>query len=277
VDQALELMAASKTVKLIAGGTDLSVQIAEQAHVPDLLVDLSRITALQKIEWTSGGLRIGAAVSIATLAAETLPLCLIQGARSIGSPQIRTLATIGGNICNASPCGDTLAPLIALNAHFRLVSATVERDVPAEEFFLGPKQTVLAQDEILTEVLIDPPYLQGASSFRMIGQREGQVISQVNLALWGNPSPDGLIRDLRAAVGSVSPVPLRLHQLEQLLVGKQITLPFDPGWLRETEKAIDEQIKPISDVRATEDYRRLVAGGLFEDALAELMRQGGGS
>jgi carbon-monoxide dehydrogenase medium subunit len=274
VDRALELLSAPNA-KLIAGGTDLSVQIAEKVHSPETLIDLSRISSLQGFARRDDVLVIGAMVTIASLAScpET-PACLLQGAASIGSPQIRSLATIGGNICNASPCGDTLAPLIVLRARLRIVSASGQREIPAEDFFLGPKQTVLSEKEVLTEILIDNDSLGGVSAFRMIGQREAQVISQVNLALWMDLTAVGEIRDLRAAVGSVAPVPLRLTHLEQLLIGRRLDR-LDAELIDQAKQDIDTEIEPISDVRATEDYRRLVAGGLFEDALEGLSGQGG--
>jgi carbon-monoxide dehydrogenase medium subunit len=280
IEEALSALAegVNKKPRFLAGGTDLVVQIAEGALDPELLIDIGGIPELRGIRFVEEGLCIGAAVTIAELveAADQIPRCLVQGARSIGSPQIRQLGTIGGNICNASPCGDTLAPLIVLAARFVLRSAEGVRAVPAEEFFLGPKATVLGPGEILESILIPSAKTRGCSAFRMIGKRNGQVISQVNMAVWLNwaeagpevaPAADTPIGEIRVAAGSVAPIPLRLENTEQLLQG---VVP-DPGILMEAEQAVRKEIQPISDVRTSQEYRRSVCGALFREAMAEAL------
>jgi CO/xanthine dehydrogenase FAD-binding subunit len=265
VDEALEALAGSRGARPVAGGTDLAVVLADGLSAPPLLVDVAGIPALRGIRRTTEGLSIGAATTIAEIAGRIdLPACLGQGARAIGSPQIRNLATIGGNVCNASPCGDTLSPLVALDAAFVLTSRTGTRTVPAEKFFLGPKKTVLAAGELLVEVRIPAARLAGRSAFRMIGKRNGQVISQVNAAVWLSLE-GGVIREARAAVGSVAPVPLRLTAAERLLAGKRYAA-LD---LEAVLASVEAQIAPISDVRASLEYRRLVTRSLFADALRE--------
>jgi len=265
--------AAGEQTKYLAGGTDLVVQIAEGAVYPAMLIDISGIQALRGMERTAEGLRIGAATTIAEIleaaggeAGESgVPECLVQGARSIGSPQIRRLATIGGNVCNASPCGDTLAPIIVLAGTLSLRSGKGRREVPAEEFFLGPKATVLQPGEILEYILIPSSHLEGRSAFRMIGKRNAQVISQVNIAVWlKQAEPGAAIEDIRIAAGSVAPIPLRLRKAEELLRG---SVPGEP-LLQTAQRAVQEEIRPISDVRTSEEYRRSVTAALFRDALA---------
>src|SRR5512136_661053 len=222
VDEALGLLAGREGSRPVAGGTDLAVVLADNLVSAARLVDVARIPGLRGVRTTAGGLAIGPATTIAEIAARTdLPACLTQGARAIGSPQIRNLATIGGNVCNASPCGDTLSPLVALEAAFVLRSRAGSRTVPAGQFFTGPKKTVLAPGELLVEIRIPAPRLAGRSAFRMIGKRNGQVISQVNAAVW-LAVEGGVIRDARVAVGSVAPVPLRLKGAEALLAGKPL-------------------------------------------------------
>jgi len=267
VDEALEALAGRAGARPVAGGTDLAVVLADSPSAPPLLVDVAGISALRGIRRTAEGLSIGAATTIAEIASRTdLPACLGQGARAIGSPQIRNLATIGGNVCNASPCGDTLSPLVALDAAFVLRSRTGSRTVPAGTFFVGPKKTVLAAGELLVEVLIPAARLAGRSAFRMIGKRNGQVISQVNAAVW-LALEGGVIREARAAVGSVAPVPLRLPAAERLLAGKKIA-GLD---VEAVLAAVDAEIAPITDVRASLAYRRQVTRSLFADALAEAL------
>jgi CO/xanthine dehydrogenase FAD-binding subunit len=265
VDEALALLGGRDGSRPVAGGTDLAVMLADGLTSPPLLVDVAGIPALRGVRWTADGVAIGAATTIAEIAARSdLPACLYQGARAIGSPQIRNLATVGGNVCNASPCGDTLSPLVALDAAFVLSSNAGTRTVPAEQFFIGPKKTVLRPGELLVEIRIASARLAGRSAFRMIGKRNGQVISQVNAAVW-LAVEGGVVREARVAVGSVAPVPLRLKGTEVLLAGRAVRgLDVEPVLARAAA-----EIAPISDVRASLEYRRLVTGSLLRDAILE--------
>jgi CO/xanthine dehydrogenase FAD-binding subunit len=264
--------------RYVAGGTDLAVQMQQAGGggtaggLPDTLVDVSGIPELLRLEREpgSGRLRIGAAVRLETLARRTdLPACLVQGARAIGSPQIRALGTLGGNLCNASPCGDTLAPVIALGGRLVLASLEGRREVPAEEFFTGPKATVLGPGELLVEVLVDPEALAGRSAFRMIGQREGQAISQVNVAVWLRVG-SGRVAEIRAAAGSVAPTPVRLAAAERVAHGRV----WSDEMGREAGQAAAAEVRPIDDVRAPAAYRRLLTAALLREALAEAWMAG---
>ena len=264
----------SARATILAGGTDLCVYMAEGLCHPEALIDISGVDSLRGVETAEGKhgeevVRIGACTSLAEIAvSEALPTCLRQGARAVGSPQIRNLGTIGGNICNASPCGDTLAPLLALEARFVLRSAGGTRTVESGAFFTGPKQTVLAPNEILEWIEIPASSRRKASAFRMIGVRRGQAISQVNAAI-SLAFIDGGMSEVRAAVGSVAPVPLRLEALEALLTGKRIE---DVG-LADIEGAVLEGIRPIDDVRSSASYRQHVTVSLVFDAMGECAAQ----
>jgi len=271
IKEALRYVSSEKDSKFIAGGTDLIIQISDGFITPKALIDLSRIEKLKKIKKIKEGFKVGAAVTLEKIASsEFLPQCLIQGAKSIGSPQIRNLGTIGGNICNASPCGDTLTPIIILGGILVLISPYGKREVPAKDFFIGPKKTTLAKNEILTEIIFKKAFLDGGnSSFKKIGKRNGQAISQVNVALWlKKRGKSNEIKDIRIAVGSVAPIPLRLEKVEKFLKGKTINQEI----LKDALKMIDEQIEPISDVRASENYRRMVVGSLFQDVFKEIYK-----
>jgi carbon-monoxide dehydrogenase medium subunit len=266
-----EEAARGRRARFLAGGTDLAVQLADGAPAADTLVDLSGLPELAGIRPQGQGLRIGSAVTIEELALRAdLPSCLVQGARAIGSPQIRSLGTIGGNLCNASPCGDTLTPVIALDGRLVLLSAEGRREVPAEDFFTGPKATVLREGELLSEVLFGAQALEGGSAFRMIGRRNGQAISQVNVAVWLTCDPGSrAIRDVRAAAGSVAPTPIRLARVEALLRGQAGGEELE----RAAASAAAEEIRPISDVRASADYRRAVTAALLREALAQALAE----
>jgi CO/xanthine dehydrogenase FAD-binding subunit len=284
VEEALRLSgglaARGRRPRYVAGGTDLAVQLADgtaaDAGCPapagerDALVDVSGIPELLELKNGSGALRIGAAVKLETLARHRdLPACLVQGARAIGSPQIRALGTLGGNLCNASPCGDTLAPVIALGGRLVLASEGMRREVPAEEFFTGPKATVLRPGELLVEVRFDAEFLTGRSAFRSIGQREGQAISQVNVAVWARDGA-GKLTEIRAAAGSVAPTPARLKAAEEVLRGRS----WRPELGREAGEAAAAEVRPIDDVRAPAAYRRLLTAALLREALAEACGEG---
>jgi CO/xanthine dehydrogenase FAD-binding subunit len=272
VEEALRLAGGSAArggrARYVAGGTDLAVQVrqADEAVAADALVDVSRIPELLRLESGPEGLRIGASVSLETLAGrEDLPACLVQGARAVGSPQIRALGTLGGNLCNASPCGDTLAPVIVLGGRLALVSPEGRREVPAEEFFTGPKATVLRPGELLVEVRFDGKALEGRSAFRCIGQRQGQAISQVNVAVWARTA-SGRLAEIRAAAGSVAPTPVRMKEAEARLQGKV----WSEELGREAGQAAAAEVRPIDDVRAPAAYRRLLTAALLREALAEV-------
>jgi CO/xanthine dehydrogenase FAD-binding subunit len=272
VNEALGMTSGGRPARYVAGGTDLAVQlaggraaIAAFAPLPDALVDVSGIPELLHLERGPGGLVVGAAVTIERLAAAGgLPACLVQGARAIGSPQVRALATLGGNLCNASPCGDCLAPVVVLGGRLVLASPAGRREVPAEEFFTGPKATVLRPGELLVEVLFGAEALEGRSAFRMIGQRNAQAISQVNVAVWVRIEA-GKVAEIRAAAGSVAPTPIRLHSAERVVRGR----PWSHGLGRQAGEAAAAEVRPIDDVRSPAGYRRRVTAALFREALAE--------
>lgn len=260
----------SKSV-IIAGGTDLIIIMEESGKRPEKLIDITNIEELIGINEEEYGISIGAVTTIAKIAANSsLPCCLRSGAASIGSPQIRNVGTVGGNICNASPCGDTLTPLLCLNADLLLQSVNSQRLVSVEQFFLGPKKTVLKKNEVLLEIRINKKYLSGSSGFRMIGQRNGQVISQVNLAVWLQKSKEsGLIEEIRIAAGSVAPTPVRIIEAEEMLCN---TNP-EPELILRAALLVQAGITPIDDVRSTAEYRQDVIMGLFRDIMTQILKE----
>ncbi len=252
---------------VIAGGTDLGVKMSDPLYRPDSLVDITGIRELSEIKTDMEGIILGACVTVDELSArEDLPDCIRMGASAIGSPQIRNIATIGGNICNASPCGDTLTPLVVLDALFVLESPEGTREMTATDFFKGPKMTALKKNEILTFIKLPKERLSGRSGFRMIGKRNGQAISQVNAAVW-TFIEDGVLKDVRLAAGSVAPVPLRLLKTEDKIRNKKLT----PGLIQELKYQIKDEIAPISDVRASLNYRQEVTESLFEEIFSEFL------
>jgi len=271
LDEALGLLAAGDGLRPIAGGTDLMVQITgELGPAPDRVIDIWRLDELRGITAENSWLTIGALATYTDIrnsdaVRANLP-ALAECAATIGAAQIQNRGTIGGNVVNASPAGDTLPVLLATDAEIVLRSASVERAVPAAEFWPSYRTTARKADELVTAVRI--PLAQGRQvRFRKVGTRRAQAISKVVMALaWRQDG--GVWRDVRVALGSVAPTPVRARETERVLEGAAP---------RETTadhavSTIAEEIRPIDDVRSTADYRRLVTARI----LHRMLREAGG-
>lgn len=255
---ALRLAEELPGARFIAGGTDLMVRLQARAIAPPALISLRGIDELHGVSVDDAGVRIGALTTIAELLehatlGEIYPV-LADALSRIGGPQVRNGATIGGNLCNASPCADSAPPLLVLGAGVRLVGARGARELPLERFFLGPGQTALQPGEILSHVLVPLPATGAAAAFR----KHGRV--RMDLALVSAAvllcADGGRCVEARVAVGSVAPVPLRLASVEALLVGREI----DERLLAAVEAETRAAVAPISDLRASADYRRQLVG-----------------
>jgi xanthine dehydrogenase small subunit len=256
----------------IAGGTDLMVALTgEIGEPPERMVDLWRLDALRGITLDGDAVILGALTTYteirrSAVCREHLP-GLVEAAATIGAAQIQNRGTLGGNIANASPAGDTLPVLLAMDATFVLGSARGERVVPAASFWTAYRQTALTPDELILRVRI--PIAGREVRFRKVGTRLAQSISKVVLALaWADgPAPIGW-RDVRLALGSVAPTPIRASATEGVLEGRLPT-PETADLAAETLAA---ELHPIDDVRSTAGYRRLVAARV----LHRLIREAGG-
>jgi len=257
----------------LAGGTDLMVRMTgEIGEPPERVLDIWALDELRGITLSADALVIGALTTYTELrhsevVAESAP-ALAEAAATIGAAQIQNRGTIGGNIVNASPAGDTLPVLLALGAEMVLGSANGERTVPADDFWPSYRATARRDDELLVRIRI--PLVAGRQvRFRKIGTRRAQAISKVVMALaWRSESDDGPWTDARLALGSVAATTVRAPATESTLEGARPT--------RETAnaavKALSAELEPIDDVRSTADYRRLVAGRV----LHRLIRDAGG-
>jgi CO/xanthine dehydrogenase FAD-binding subunit len=271
IAQAYELLAAGDGWRPIAGGTDLMVQITgELAPPPDRVLDLWRLDELRGIEQRDGALVLGALTTYteirhSELCRDLLP-ALVEASATIGAAQIQNRGTLGGNIANASPAGDTLPLLLAADAEIVLGSATGERTVKASDFWTGYRQTARRDDELVTRVRIPlPPGRQ--MRFRKVGTRRAQAISKVVMALSWRPDA-GVWRDVRLGLGSVAATPVRAPQTEWVLEGAAPRAETADH----AAATIAEEIKPIDDVRSTADYRRVVTARV----LHRLLREAGG-
>jgi CO/xanthine dehydrogenase FAD-binding subunit len=258
-DEALAAKAADPRSMPIAGGTDVLVDLNFDRARPEALLDLTRVRELREWHEDGGILRIGAGVSYTRVIAELgdrLP-GLAMAARTIGSPQIRNRGTVGGNLGAASPAGDSHPPLVAAHAEVELASTRGVRRVPVREFYVGPKQNVVADDELIAAFLVAPA--TGAEQFSKIGTRNAMVIAACSFAL----AIDPVARRVGTGIGSAGPTPLAAHEAEKFLEG---VLSEAGGWegpvdLEDTAvdrfaELVAAAARPIDDVRSSAAYRR---------------------
>ncbi len=258
----------------LAGGTELMPDFRRGAESAAHLISLQGIPELTGISTTGGRLRIGAMTTIREVGESVevqraLP-ALAEAARSLGSPQIRSLATIGGNFCRAVPCADTPPPCIVAEATVRLASEAGRREVPAEELFTGPRRTVLEPGEILVEVLVPAQPKRSGVSYQRFALRRGSALAVASVAV--RLVLDGKrVVSARVALGSVAPVPLLAARTAALLEGQPAT---DESFARAAREAAAEA-RPITDLRGTEAFRRHLVEVLALRAFAEASMRAG--
>ena len=242
----------------LAGGTDLAIAIKEKGLVPRYVVDLKRIGSLSGIrENADGSLVLGALatmreVEISRVISRRFPF-LSQSAGEVGSIQIRNRATIGGNIANATPSADVVPALLVLEAQVTTSTQNGEKQVPLESFFLGPGKTVMERGDILTEIIIPPASANLRGEYIKFSPREMMDLAYVGVAVaLLTDGDENVCREVRIALGAVSPVPMRARKAEAVLVNRVIN---EESAERAGEAAAGE-CTPISDVRASAAYRR---------------------
>jgi carbon-monoxide dehydrogenase medium subunit len=254
---------------IVAGGTDVVVEYEHGRRSTPVLIDITALDELRFIRANDDSTEIGALtthndiISSAVAVERLLPLA--QACLEVGAPQLRTRATIAGNLVTASPANDTITPLTALDATLVLTSSTGEREVPIRSFYRGVRRTVLAPNELITAIRI--PHLPARRGlFLKLGLRRAQAISVIDLAIVFTDRPDGSIDDVRIALGSVAPTIIRAETAEALLNGTVLT----PSLCREAGRLAREAINPIGDVRGSAGYRRATIERLVTHALERL-------
>ncbi len=256
LEEALSITAKHRDgCKILAGGTDLMVLMMRRRITPSRVVNISGIRSLDFINYDKkSGLRLGALTSLRSIQKsatirENFPL-LFDATRVLGSVQIRNMATIGGNLCNASPAADTAPPLLALDAHVVIASQHDRREIPLESFFLGPGKTVLQPGEILTEVDVETMPFRTKTAFVKLG-RTPTDISKVSAGVLLQ-SDDGVCRQVRIALGAVAPSPIRAKKAEELLKDRKI----NDELIEKVAKQASDEAKPIDDIRSTARWRK---------------------
>lgn len=267
--EALGVLAAGG-VSVLAGGTDLMPQArAGRVRLQPVLMNIRRLPELAGIDSGAGVIRIGALVTITALRDSALVRerlnMLWQACDHFASDQIRNVATVGGNLCNASPAGDTLIPLLALGATAVLAGAGGTRRVPLGEFFTGPGRTCRRPDELLVAVEVPEPPAGYAGVFCKHGTRPALDISTISLAV-GARRDGAVLRDVRIACGAVAPTPIRAQRAEATLEGRVA----DTATIAAAAQAALADIHPISDLRASDWYRRELVRNLLQRALSHV-------
>ncbi|MDD3311442.1 xanthine dehydrogenase family protein subunit M [Pseudodesulfovibrio sp.] len=261
-DAVLEALRAHPDARLMAGGTDLLVRRRAGAVAPGVLVCLERVADLNGVEVLGDAIRIGAATTLTAILEngairERLPL-LRDAAGAFASPPVRNMATLGGNLCTASPAADTLPPLCVLGAEAEILSSSGTRRMPVADFVTGPGRTALEPGELLGSVTVPVPGGGTIQHFEKVGRRKAMAIAVVSLAALLRVE-GGVIAEARLAWGSVGPTVVRCPEAEALLAGRAPTLET----FRAAGESVRRAVRPIDDVRASAGYRRRVAANLL--------------
>lgn len=261
VPHALELLERyGQDARVICGGTDLMVRLHLKRLPECVFINVRNLEELRYIREEDGLVCIGAGTTLSTLENSLLLLgkapALFQAAQVFADPNVRHSATVGGNIGNASPSADSAPPLLAFDGQVVIARREGRRVLPIREFFTGVGRTALEPGELVTEVRFKP---NPDSAFVKVGLRNAMAISVVNIAASVDLAQDGTMKDVRIAVGAVAPTPVRAVCAENCLRGKRP----EEVVIRQAMDAIQTDIKPITDVRASERYRRIVAENMM--------------
>ena len=264
VYECLSLMEQFPKAKILAGGTDLLVRLKDEMNQHDI-IDISHLKELKGISIADDKIKISALTTFSELIeneiiAENADV-LVQAAEIIGSSQIRNRGTIGGNIANASPAGDSIPPLFVLEAEIEISGKNGTRIIPIKDFFKGPGRTILKKCEIISSVII-PKNKDYRGAFVRLGQRKSLAISKVSLAALFKVE-DERITETRIALGAVAPTVIRASKTEKFLIGKKL----NDETISEAEKIICDEVSPISDIRSIAEYRKEMCGELLEQAI----------
>lgn len=274
IEEAAKYLAKYGTkTRVMAGGTDLLVKMKMGEVHPEVLINISRIPALRYLI-DEKGFRLGALTTFRDLeesrAIKEKYTALFEAARSVSSVQIKTMGTVGGNLCHASPAADSAPPLIVLGGKVKLIEDGSERTLPVEEFFVGPGETALSPKELLVEIQIPEPKGRMGSAFFKMG-RVAADLSKVSVAVALVRDGD-ICTDCRIALGAVAKTPLRTKKGEEILKGKKVT----EALIDKTGEQVSLEIQPITDPRSTAWYRKEVAKVMTRNAIKLAWERAGG-
>jgi carbon-monoxide dehydrogenase medium subunit len=274
--EATSLLAqANGTARILAGGTDILVQLRENLRHADLVVDVKKIPELMDLSYTArDGLRLGAAVPCyriyenAEIAATYPALC--DAARIVGGWQIQSRASVGGNLCNSSPAGDTIGPLISLQARCVIAGPGGSRDVAAEDFCTEPGKNVLKRGEILTTIVFPPPAPHSGSAYERFIPRNEMDIAVAGAASWVRLNAAGnTIEQARVSLAAVAPTPLYAAEVSRWLTGRTAS----PETFTQAGELAKKIASPIDDMRGTVEFRVQLVSVLTKRTLAKAVER----
>ena len=276
--EAAGALAAEKGLtRILAGGTDVLVQLRSGMVEPDLIVDIKKIPGIRDIVEENGGFRIGAAVSGAEIG-EHAALCaawpgVTEGVQLIGSTQVQGRCTMVGNLCNGSPAGDAVPPLVAANAVARIAGPEGERDCPVADIPAGPGKTTLQKGEIITSIFLPARPDRAADAYLRFIPRTEMDIAVASAGVSLELNADGAVKAARIALGAVAPTVVVAEEAGKVLIGSTL----DDDTLSKMAKACESVCKPIDDKRGTIEYRTTTAGTLARRAALIAYARAGGS
>ena len=268
LEEALALLEQhQKNVRIIAGGSDIIIQLRDGVVKTQKLLNILPIKDLRFIENKNGIIHIGALSTyteiIRSQHIRRYASILVEASKQIGAAQLQNTATIGGNLGNASPAADSLPPLYALGATVVTLSKSGRREIPIERFFIGYRKTALKQDELIEEIYFDGLTRNDAGAYLKLGLRKANAISIVDVAVTLRDKRRDSYGDVKVALGAVAPTIVRAHSCEQALMGKRLTQKL----LQEAAKLASQDTFPITDIRGSAEYRRRVVSSLVYQAL----------
>jgi carbon-monoxide dehydrogenase medium subunit len=259
-----------KKATLIAGGTNVIPDLRARAIRPEVLIDISHLKGLSYIREDKKKIHIGALTTVSELASSKIiqkwvPL-LSHAANQLGNPLVRNRATIAGNLADGSPAADTAVPLLALEA-IVVIQGGKEKQVPIHQFFVGPNQTVLKRDEMIKEVIVHKFNPNARTAYFKLGLRNSMAISVVSIAVLMEIEKTFCIK-ARIGYGAVAPKPIRAYRIEEMLENKELT----ERLLRACCETIGKEISPISDIRASKEYRTEMASVLLKRVMKQVTK-----
>lgn len=265
LDDALEVLShQGDRCQILAGGTDVMIQLARGEIAPAVLLHVEKLDELRGVD-ANGATRLGPLVTHRDVAKGVLGerfSSIAESAATVGGLQTQAVGTVGGNVCNASPAADTLPALLVHDARLTLRSSAASRTVPLEEFILGRRSTTRGPDELLTAITLATPGERSGDAYLKVGRRSAMEVAIVGLAMRLAFDADGTVTAVRVALASVGPRALRSAGAESALLDSRL----EPESIEAAAEALLGEINPMDDVRGSADYRRRVIPGLLRRA-----------
>jgi carbon-monoxide dehydrogenase medium subunit len=272
IEDAISALREYDDAYLLAGGTDLLVGMKNKTIEPKHIIALKGIPKIDSIGFETG-FKIGSLttireIEVSKVVREKIPL-LGQAAGNLGSIQVRNQATIGGNLCNASPAADMAIALLAMDSKVRIASINNEKVIGLDQFFTGPGSTVLNRHDILLEIIIPNDIEQFKGIFIKLGNRNAMEIGIVNIAILLDADfKSGMCKDIKIALGAVAPTVIRARKAEEQLKGNTL----NPELISEASEVASQETNPISDLRASAEYRKNMVKTLVGRGIREILK-----